>query len=40
MLAFRQRRIEQLGLQAEPPFALLVALYVNEHWEPYLGLTA
>jgi DNA-binding MarR family transcriptional regulator len=39
MLAFRQRRIEQLGLQAEPPFALLVALYVNEHWEPYLTST-
>ena len=39
MLAFRQRRIEQLGLQAEPPFALLVALYVNEQWEPYLTST-
>lgn len=39
MLAFRQRRIDQLGLTAEPPFALLVALYVNEQWEPYLTST-
>ena len=39
VLAFRQRRIEQLGLHAEPPFALLVALYTNEQWEPYLTST-
>lgn len=39
MLAFRQRRMEILNLRAEPPFAILLALYANEPWEPAIPLT-
>jgi len=30
----RERRIAQFGFSAEPPFQLLLALYVHEEWEP------
>lgn len=39
MLAFRQRRMEILDLRAEAPFAILLALYANEPWEPAITLT-
>lgn len=40
-LALRQRRLELFGdaLSAEAPFAMLLALYVNEDREPVLTLT-
>jgi DNA-binding MarR family transcriptional regulator len=35
----RQRRIQELGMPAETPFAVLIALYTNEEWEPVVTLT-
>jgi len=35
----RERRLHAFDFSAEGPFLLLVALYVNEEWEPLVTLT-
>lgn len=37
--AIRERRLHAFEFSAEAPFAILLALYANEEWEPVVNLT-
>ena len=38
-IALRERRFEAFPFSAEAPFVMLVALYINEEWEPAVTQT-